>query len=91
MDIVPAYAVLEKMNMIFERTMIFSLYTPFFYLPQDHSPFRRILYNPDIFLKYPIFYLLQDADTAPPNHPLRYPIYQLIETIRPLIEVHWGI
>ena len=27
---------------------------------------------------------------APPNYPLRYPIYQLIETIRPLIEVHWG-
>ena len=26
----------------------------------------------------------------PPNYPLRDPIYHLIETIRPLIEVHWG-
>ena len=24
----------------------------------------------------------------PPDYPLRYPIYQPIETIRPLIEVH---
>ena len=30
------------------------------------------------------------AIPAPPNYPLRDPIYQLIETIRPLIEVHWG-
>ena len=22
---------------------------------------------------------------------LRYPVYQLIETIRPLMEVHWGV
>ena len=28
---------------------------------------------------------------APPNYPLRYPIYQLIESIRPLIEVHRGV
>ena len=27
---------------------------------------------------------------APPNYPLRYPKYHLIETMRPLIEVHWG-
>ena len=27
---------------------------------------------------------------APPNHPLRYPKYHLIETKRPLTEVHWG-
>ena len=26
---------------------------------------------------------------APPNYPLRYPKYQLMETIRPGIEVHW--
>ena len=26
----------------------------------------------------------------PPNYPLRYPIYQLIETIRPSIKLHWG-
>ena len=28
---------------------------------------------------------------APPNYPLRDPKYHLIETIRPLIEVHWGV
>ena len=28
---------------------------------------------------------------APPNHRLRDPKYHLIETIRPLIEVHWGV
>ena len=27
----------------------------------------------------------------PPNYPLRHPKYHLIETIRPLIEVHWGV
>ena len=27
---------------------------------------------------------------APPNYPLRYPKYHLIETIRPLKKVHWG-
>ena len=27
---------------------------------------------------------------APPNYPLRQPKYHLMETIRPLIEVHWG-
>ena len=27
---------------------------------------------------------------AAPNYPLRHPKYRLIETIRPLIEVHWG-
>ena len=27
---------------------------------------------------------------APPNYPLRYPKYHLIQTIRPLIEVHCG-
>ena len=27
---------------------------------------------------------------APPNYPLRYPKYHLIETIKPLIEIHWG-
>ena len=27
---------------------------------------------------------------APPNYPLRHLKYQLIQTIRPLIEVHWG-
>ena len=33
----------------------------------------------------------QDSQPAPPNYPLRDPIYHLIETIRPLIEVHWGV
>ena len=28
---------------------------------------------------------------VPPNYPLRYPLYQLPETIRPLTEVHWGV
>ena len=28
---------------------------------------------------------------APPNYPLRDPKYHLIETIRPLMEVHWGV
>ena len=28
---------------------------------------------------------------APPNYPLRDPKYHLIETIRPLIEVLWGV
>ena len=28
---------------------------------------------------------------APPNYHLRHPKYHLIETIRPLIEVHWGV
>ena len=28
---------------------------------------------------------------APPNYPLRNPKYHLTETMRPLIEVHWGI
>ena len=27
---------------------------------------------------------------APPNYPLRCPKYYLIETMRPLVEVHWG-
>ena len=31
------------------------------------------------------------SDPAPPNYPLRYPIHQPVETIRPLIEVHWGV
>ena len=28
---------------------------------------------------------------APPNHPLRYPTYHIIETIWPLIAAHWGV
>ena len=28
---------------------------------------------------------------TPYYYPLRYPLDQLIETIRPLIEVHWGV
>ena len=28
---------------------------------------------------------------APPNYPVRYPKYHLIESIRPLREVHWGV
>ena len=28
---------------------------------------------------------------APPNYLLRNPKYHLTETIRPLIEVHWGV
>ena len=28
---------------------------------------------------------------APPNYPLRGPKYHLIDTIRPLIEIHWGV
>ena len=28
---------------------------------------------------------------AAPNYPLRDPKYHLIETIRPLIELHWGV
>ena len=28
---------------------------------------------------------------APPNCPLRHPNYHLAETIRPSIEVHWGL
>ena len=28
---------------------------------------------------------------APPNYPLRYPKCNLIETIRPSTEVHWGV
>ena len=28
---------------------------------------------------------------APPNYPLIDPKYHLIETTRPLIEVHWGV
>ena len=27
----------------------------------------------------------------PPNYPFRYPKYHPIETLRPLIEVHWGL
>ena len=29
--------------------------------------------------------------TSTPNYPLRHPKYHLVETIRPLIEVHWGV
>ena len=29
--------------------------------------------------------------TSTPNYPLRDPIYQLIETIKPSIEVHWRL
>ena len=42
-------------------------------------------------------YALQQSSTytsckpAPPNYPLRDPIYQLVETIMPLVEVHWGV
>ena len=28
---------------------------------------------------------------APPNYPFRYPQYQLIESLRHLIEVHWQV
>ena len=28
---------------------------------------------------------------TPPNYPLRDPKYHLIETIRPLIELHWVV
>ena len=28
---------------------------------------------------------------TPPNYHLRYPKYHLIQTIRPLIELHWGV
>ena len=33
----------------------------------------------------------QGAPPAPPNYPLRHPRYHLIEIIRPLIEVPWGL
>ena len=29
-------------------------------------------------------------DMSPPDYSLRQPQYHIIETIRPLIEVHWG-
>ena len=31
------------------------------------------------------------SPSAPPNYTLGYPKYHLIETIRPLIHVHWGV
>ena len=35
-------------------------------------------------------FLKSDYQPAPPYYPLRDPKYHLTETIRPLIEVHWG-
>ena len=35
--------------------------------------------------------LFQGSLPAPPNYPLRDPKYDLIDHIRPLIEVHWGV
>ena len=37
------------------------------------------------------FSSLSGSLPAPPNYPLRHPKYHAIETIRPLIEVHWGV
>ena len=34
---------------------------------------------------------IQGHIPAPPKYTLRYPKYHLLETIRPLIEVHWGV
>ena len=31
------------------------------------------------------------SQPAPPNYPLRYPEYHLIETVRLFMEVHWGV
>ena len=36
-------------------------------------------------------YKLSSLITSTPNCPLRKAKYHLIETIRPLIEVHWGV
>ena len=38
-----------------------------------------------------MFFFPGAAQLAPPNYPLRYPKYHLMETIRPLVEVHWGV
>ena len=56
------------------------LYSPYYRSPQIETP---------QFLESPIWGFLQPA---PPNYPLRYLIYQLIETTieARLIEVHWG-
>ena len=40
---------------------------------------------------YTQIYLFMCIYQHPPNYPLRDPKYHLIETIRPLIEVHWGV
>ena len=40
--------------------------------------------------KLPTIRMISGPRPAPPNYPLRYPKCHLIETRRPLIEVHWG-
>ena len=55
-------------------------------VPLARSQDRRAVYKPflDRALKASIL-------PAPPNYPFRDPKYHLIETIRPLIELHWGV
>ena len=36
-------------------------------------------------------FIVIHSKPAPPNYPLRDPEYHLIETIRPLIELHGGV
>ena len=36
-------------------------------------------------------YLKYNSLPAPLNYPFRYPIYQLVETARSLMEVHWQV
>ena len=47
--------------------------------------------NCDLKRRWPPKLGLGSKYPAPPNYPLRYPKYHLIETIRPLIEVLWGV
>ena len=39
----------------------------------------------------PILFKALTLDQHPPNYPLGDPIYYLMDTIRPLIQVHWGV
>ena len=64
------------------------------YGPLGRALFNRMPQAPLIRLPFPCSAFgtpVLRALPAPPNCPLRNPKYHLIETIRPLIEVRWGV
>ena len=54
--------------------------------PSNRSPTVRGLFSRPLIVGNSLIW-----NPAPPNYPLRNPKYHLIESIRPLIEVHWGV
>ena len=73
-------------------------YTTLYFTKLYHTiPYSTLLYSTLLYSTllystplHSIDTIIPHHDPAFPNYLLRDPIYQLIETIRPSIEVHWG-